>query len=62
MNDKKFQPCELLKPFIKSLAIDYKRKASNYSVWPDANIVVGFQYSGKMACLDNGKFIPLKTA
>jgi hypothetical protein len=62
MNFSIFQPCNALKPFIKSFAIDQRGKASDYRVLPDTSIIIGFQYSGKLSYIDKGKSISLGSA
>jgi AraC-like DNA-binding protein len=56
-------PCDILKPFVKTIAISENELASSYKVLPDTSIVMGFQYSGKLSySKDNTKSIPLSAA
>jgi AraC-like DNA-binding protein len=55
-------PCDILKPFIKTIAISKNEIASSYKVLPDTSIVMGFQYSGSLSySKDNTKSIPLSS-
>ncbi|MFI5142217.1 MAG: AraC family transcriptional regulator, partial [Bacteroidia bacterium] len=63
MSFKTFIPCDILKPFVKTIAISENEVASSYKVLPDTNIVMGFQYSGNLSySKDNTKPIPLSSA
>jgi AraC-like DNA-binding protein len=56
-------PCDILKPFVKTITISENEVASSYKVLPDTSIVMGFQYSGKLFySKDNTKSIPLSSA
>jgi hypothetical protein len=52
-------PCDILKPFVKSLAIQETTEVSIYKVLPDTSLVIGFQYKGKLSRLQNEMEIPL---
>lgn len=52
--DNIFQPCDALKPFIKSIVISRERRASTYRVLPDTSISIGFLCRGKLSLVDNG--------
>lgn len=46
-------PCDRLKPYIKYFAISESSDARTYKVLPDTSLVMGFQYDGKLAYLQN---------
>jgi len=52
-------PCDILKPFVKSFAIQETTEESTYKVLPDTGLVVGFQYKGKLSRLQNNTETPL---
>lgn len=52
-------PCDILKPFIKSFAIQETSEASTYKVLPDTGLVIGFQYKGQLSRLHNETETPL---
>ena len=52
-------PSDVLKPFIKSFAIQEVNKETTYDVLPDTGLVIGFQYKGQLARIHNGAEIPL---
>jgi len=52
-------PCDILKPFIKSFAIQEITQTSTYRVLPDTGLVIGFQYKGKLSRLQNETETPL---
>ncbi len=52
-------PCDNLKPYIRCLVISEAESEYTYKVLPDANLVIGFQYKGKLSYLDEGKEIGL---
>jgi len=55
-------PCDLLKPFLKSLAIQKTTEENTYNVLPDTGLVIGFQYNGRLSRIQNGQEIPLSTS
>lgn len=57
-----YLPTDILKPFVKSFAISKNEKAGSYKILPDTSIVMGFQYSGKLAYSENNNVIPLSPA
>lgn len=57
-----FIPCDILKPFIKTLAIQEADEERSYKVLPDTNIVIGFQYKGRLSVVENGYENKLATA
>lgn len=52
-------PCDILKPFVKSFAIQETSKQDTYKVLPDTGLVIGFQYKGKLSRLHNEVETPL---
>ena len=55
-------PSDILKPYVKSLAISENEKADSYKILPNTSIVMGFQYSGKLSYSENNSAIPLSSA
>src|SRR5262249_29451731 len=52
-------PCDILKPFIRSFAIQETAEATTYKVLPDTGVVIGFQYKGRLARVEDGNEKPL---
>lgn len=52
-------PCDILKPFVKSFAVQETLKQDTYKVLPDTGLVIGFQYKGKLARIQNDVEMPL---
>jgi AraC-like DNA-binding protein len=52
-------PCEILKPFVKSFAVQETTEGTTYKVLPDTGLVIGFQYKGRLSLLQNGTETPL---
>lgn len=48
-------PCDELLPYVKHLIISENEEAAAYHVLPDTALVMGFQYRGKLAYLDENK-------
>lgn len=46
-------PCNILKPFVKSYAIQETTTESIYKILPDTSLVIGFQYKGRLSRLQN---------
>lgn len=55
-------PCRQLTPFIKHLIISESGVAKTYKVLPGTSLVMGFQYSGKLAHLRGQSSMPLAAA
>jgi len=55
-------PCDLLKPYVKSLAIQETEGERTYKILPDTGIVIGFQFKGGLFRLDSGKEDRLSTS
>lgn len=54
-----FTPCDALKPYIERFVISEGTSESVYKVLPGAGIVIGFQYSGKLYHVKDGKEMQL---
>jgi hypothetical protein len=50
-----FIPCDILKPFVKTFAIQEADEERSYKVLPDTNIVIGFQYKGRLSLIENNR-------
>jgi AraC-like DNA-binding protein len=46
-------PCDILKPYVKSFAIQEATKESTYRIMPDTGLVIGFQYTGHLSLVQN---------
>jgi len=55
-------PNERLKPYIKHYAVSENELESEYKVFPSSGLVIGFQYSGKLATVKNNTESKLATA
>lgn len=55
MRFEKITPSERLKPYIKQLVISEANDEATYKVFPSTGLVIGFQYKGKLACLNENK-------
>ncbi len=55
-------PCDILKPYIRILAISESEMASQYKVLPGTELVIGFQYKGQLAYSTEGKKFPLASS
>ncbi|MEI9908909.1 MAG: helix-turn-helix domain-containing protein [Bacteroidota bacterium] len=62
MKFKTYIPCDILKPYVKSFAIQETEDAKTYKVLPGTGLVIGFQYKGKLSRLDNQKEIVLSAS
>ena len=49
-----YLPCEQLLPYIRQIIISENDDAASYTVLPDTNLVMGFQYRGRLSYLDGG--------
>ena len=52
-------PCDILKPFVKSFAVQESTIENTYKVLPDTSLVIGFQYRGRLSRIHNGQESPL---
>jgi AraC-like DNA-binding protein len=57
-----FIPCDILKPLVKTFAIQEADEERSYKVLPDTNIVIGFQYKGRLSVVENSRESKLATA
>jgi AraC-like DNA-binding protein len=55
MRFEKITPSDRLKPYIKHLIISEAEDESPYKVFPSTGLVIGFQYKGKLAHLNENK-------
>ena len=55
-------PCDILKPFVKSFAVQETSEESSYRVLPDTGLVIGFQYKGMLSRLQNETETPLSAS
>lgn len=59
MKFEKILPTNRLKPYIKYLAISEVYEEQTYKVFPSTGLVLGFQYKGKLAYIENSVENPL---
>ena len=57
-----FIPSDILKPFVKTFAIQEADEERSYKVLPDTSIVIGFQYKGRLSLIENNQASKLTTA
>ncbi|HEY5368851.1 MAG TPA: helix-turn-helix domain-containing protein [Hanamia sp.] len=62
MKFDKIIPTDRLKPYIKYLAISENSDEHTYKVFPSTGIVIGFQYKGQLAALQDNTKITLNKA
>jgi len=62
MSFNTFIPSDVLKPYIRLLAISETSKETEYKVLPNTSLVMGFQYQGQLATVENTTLKPLNTA
>jgi AraC-like DNA-binding protein len=55
-------PCDVLRPYITSFAVQEASEEKVYKVVPDTGLVIGFQYKGRLTRLDNENEIALSTS
>ncbi|MGN6396666.1 MAG: helix-turn-helix domain-containing protein [Mucilaginibacter sp.] len=55
-------PCDQLLPYVKHLIISENEQAATYPVLPDTSLVIGFQYRGRLAYLEEATAMPLAAA
>jgi AraC-like DNA-binding protein len=60
MKLKTYQPCDILKPFVRSIAMQETSEENTYNVLPDTGLVIGFQYKGRLSRLEDGQENALK--
>ncbi len=59
--DKHF-PAEILKPYIKYFVVSENDVEKEYKVLPTTGMVIGFQYKGRLAAINNSTENPLHSA
>jgi AraC-like DNA-binding protein len=59
MKFEKFLPTNILRPYVKYLVISEALEEQTYKIFPSAGLVVGFQYKGKLAYIENESENPL---
>ena len=57
-----FIPTDILKPYIRILVISESEMAQEYKILPGTEVVIGFQYKGKLSYHDGDKYIPLASS
>lgn len=62
MKFDKYIPVEQLRPYVKHFAISENAPATEYKVFPSTGLVLGFQYSGRIATVKNNIETNLSTA
>jgi AraC-like DNA-binding protein len=62
MRFDKFIPTDRLRPYIKYLAVSENEVENIYKVFPSTNLVIGFQYRGRLATVNGDKEMNLATA
>ena len=55
-------PRDELKPYVRLLVISESEEAATYKVLPGTEVVIGFQYSGKLYYKENNQEIPLSSS
>lgn len=54
-----YLPCDILKPFVKSLVIRETSESGTYKVLPDMGLVIGFQFRGRLSRIEDCTERPL---
>ena len=62
MKFQPYLPCDKLKPYIKRFIVSESADELTYKVLPDTSLVMGFQYSGRLAYFDKATEVPLATS
>lgn len=62
MKFQSYLPCARLRPYVKELIVSENSDAQTYKVLPGTSLVMGFQYAGKLAYLNNQTETNLATA
>jgi AraC-like DNA-binding protein len=55
-------PCEILQPYIRIFVISESNIAGDYKVFPGTEVVIGFQYKGKLSYTENNQEIQLSSS
>ncbi len=59
---QQYTPDERLMPYVRCIAISENEVAATYKVLPATGLVMGFQYSGRLATVQAGNTQPMATA
>ena len=62
MRFDKIIPDDRLRPYIKHLVVSENSSENIYKVFPSASLVIGFQYRGQLATVNNDQQLSLATA
>ena len=62
MRFDKFIPTDQLQPYIKHFVVSESELENEYKVLPSSGLVIGFQYRGQLATINNNKAAPLTSA
>lgn len=62
MKTEVYIPCDILRPFISSFVISETTEESCYQVLPGTEIVIGFQYRGRLSRIEGDKETPLSVS
>lgn len=57
-----FIPGDMLKPYVRLLAVSEATEETEYKVLPGTSLVMGFQYYGRLVTIENTTIKPLDTA
>lgn len=57
-----YVPSDVLKPYIRLLAVSEATEETEYKVLPGTSLVMGFQYRGRLATIEDTALKPLNTA
>ncbi len=57
-----FIPGDILKPYVRLLAVSEATEETEYKVLPGTSLVMGFQYHGRLVTIENTTIKPLDTA
>jgi len=60
MQANTYIPCDLLQPWVKTIVIAETADENTYKVLPDTGLVIGFQYKGRLAYVQDGQPIGLE--
>ena len=62
MRFDKYFPTEQLKPYIKYFVVSENELVNEYKVFPSSGLVIGFQYKGELATINNNSETKLSSA
>ena len=57
-----YTPCDILKPYVRIFAVSESESDNTYKVLPGTEVVVGFQFKGKLSYLVNNQETPLSSS